>query len=342
MSLPGVTAVIIFLGADKAQILNGSVRSLLPDHPYGQVISAIVSGFYVFASLSAMTLLRMKFLGKLNLAASYLLSMVLATSIAVFLMEVTFGPNLNLAVSNWIRLLVTTSLLSVLVGNYRKWVAAELFKSLGLLEKMEQQRDLLIEADEKARREIADLLHDSVQSKLVVVATKLHQISGKAPAKLTADLKPILLDLENLRRLDVRNASRALSPDLNVAGLKACLDDLALAYAKTMHVSLHVEALSIRAESTCGLAVYRICEQGFLNALTHGKAKCCFVRLWEADGWLNLEISNDGAPLPRESQAAQGTAIIAAWVAKFEGAWSLGNLNDGNVRLAAKLSLKQK
>lgn len=341
MSLPGVTAIIVFLGADKAQIVNGSVRSVLPEHPYGQVISAIVSGVFVFASLSAMTLLRIKFLSKLDLAASYLLSMVLATTITVFFVEMTLGPNLTLAVSNWVRLLVTTFLLSVLVGNYRKWVAAELFKSLGLLEKLEQQRDLLIEADEKARREIADLLHDSVQSKLVVVATKLHQISGKAPAKVTADLKPILLDLENLRSLDVRNASRALSPDLNVTGLRACLDDLALAYSETMHISLHVEALSSRSESNCGLAVYRICEQAFLNALTHGKANSCFVKLWEANGWLYLEIANNGLPLPPATQTAQGTAIIAAWVAKFEGAWSLENLNDGNVRLAAKLSVKQ-
>lgn len=341
MSLPGVVAVIIFLGSDKAQVVNESARSIFPDYALGQVVTALVTGLYVFGSLSAVTLLRLKFLGKLDVAASFLLSIVLATTSTVFLVEITLGPNLAIAVSNWVRLLFVTFFLAVLVGNYRKWVASELFKSLGLLEKLEQQRDLLIEADEKARREIADLLHDSVQSKLVVVATKLHQISSKASPKVAADLEPMLLDLENLRSLDVRNASRALSPDLGVAGLNACLDDLAFAYAETMNVEFQVEGLSKQAETRFGLAIYRICEQSFLNALKHGKAKRCIVKLRKAGGWLDLEIDNDGLALPSETQPAQGTAIIAAWVSKFGGAWSLSNLDNGNVRLAAKLSLKQ-
>lgn len=339
MSLPGVAGVIIFLGADKAQLVNGSVRSLLPDYPYGPVISALVSGSFVFISLAAMTLLRIKFLGKLNLVASFLLATVASTTLSVFLVEIALGPNLGLAKSNWVRLLVTTLLLAILVGNYRKWVARELFKSLGLLERLEQQRDLLIEADEKARREIADLLHDSVQSKLVVVATKLHQISNKAPSSVAADLQPMLLDLENLRRLDVRNASRALSPDLGVDGLRSCLDDLALVYVETMQISFHFEELSSETETRLGLAIYRICEQSFLNALTHGRASRCSVHLSEADGWLNLQVENDGLPLPPETRVAQGTAIIAAWVSKFAGTWSLTNLDDGNVRLAARLNI---
>lgn len=337
MSLPGVVGVIVFLGADKAQVVNDSVRSVLPGYPYGQVITALVTGLYVFASLAAVTILRVKFFGKFNGAATFMFSTAVATTISISLVEITLGPNLAIATSNWVRLLVSTLLLSVLVGNYRKWVAAELFKSLGLLEKLEQQRDLLIEADEKARREIADLLHDSVQSKLVVVATKLHQISSRSPSTIAADLQPMLLDLENLRSLDVRNASRALSPDLSVSGLKTCLDDLALVYSQTMNISFQFEGMSSDTESRLGLAAYRICEQGLLNALTHGKADTCLVKLREADGWLNLEIENDGLALPKETWTAQGTAIIAAWVSKFGGDWTLTNLDNGNVRLAARL-----
>lgn len=342
MSLPGVVGIIVFLGADKAQMVNDSARSLFPALPAGPAITALATGLIIFVSLSVVTFLRIKFLNAIDLAASFLLATVVSTTLAITLIESMLGPNFAIASSNWVRLFITTSLLSILVGNYRKWVAAELFKSLGLVENLEQQRKLLIEADEKARREIADLLHDSVQSKLVVVATKLNQISKRAPAALSNDLQPLLVDIETLRSLDVRNASRALSPDLAVLGLKNCLEDLGNVYADTMAVTFQLDELSDGAESELGLAIYRISEQGLLNALAHGNAKSCVVRLWGSQGWLNLEIVNDGLPLPNETQSAKGSAIIAAWVASFGGSWSIINLDDGRVRLEARLSLVNK
>lgn len=342
MSLPGVVGIIVFLGADKAQMVNDSARSLLPGLPAGPALTALATGLIIFASLSVVTFLRIKFLNAIDPAASYLLATVVSITLAITLIEVTLGPNFAIATSNWVRLFVTTFLLSILVGNYRKWVAAELFKSLGLVENLEQQRKLLIDADEKARREIADLLHDSVQSKLVVVATKLNQISKRAPAAVADDLQPLLIDIETLRSLDVRNASRALSPDLAVLGLKNCLEDLGNVYADTMAVTFQFDGLSDGAESELGLAIYRICEQGLLNALAHGNANNCAVKLWSSQGLLNLEIVNDGLPIPNQTQSAKGSAIIAAWVASFGGSWSLTNLDDGHVSLIARLSLVNK
>lgn len=342
MSLPAVVGIIVFLGADKAQMVNDSARSLFPGLPAGPALTAAATGLIIFASLSVVTFLRIKFLNVIDMAASYLLATVASTTLAITAIEFALGLNFAIATSNWVRLFVTTFLLSILVGNYRKWVAAELFKSLGLVENLEQQRKLLIDADEKARREIADLLHDSVQSKLVVVATKLNQISKRAPTAVAEDLQPLLVDIETLRSLDVRNASRALSPDLAVLGLRNCLEDLGNVYADTMAVTFQFDGLSDGAEAELGLAIYRICEQGLLNGLAHGNANNCAVKLWSSQGWLNLEIINDGLPIPNQIQSAKGSAIIAAWVASFGGTWSLTNLGDGHVGLIARLSLVNK
>jgi glucose-6-phosphate-specific signal transduction histidine kinase len=236
-------------------------------------------------------------------------------------------------------------MLALMAGQYRMFLASELIQSMGLLTRLEQQRRLLIESEEKVRREIADLLHNSIQTKLVVSATKLNQIRYKAPESLVPHLKSVITELEDIRIFDVRNASRALSPEIGIFGLSQCLADLARTYSGVMKIIFESNVLSEEAESATGLAIYRICEQGFLNALTHGQAKNCEVRFWAERGWVHLTIDNDGSELNNTHGSAGGSAVIDAWVASFGGTWALCNLDvfidssGGMVRLEAKLNL---
>jgi glucose-6-phosphate-specific signal transduction histidine kinase len=110
-----------------------------------------------------------------------------------------------------------------------------------------------------------------------------------------------------------------------------------------MKVTFECSELSDETESIYGLAIYRICEQGFLNALTHGAAENCVVRLSVEDSWVHLTIENDGAGVQGAGRSARGSAVIDAWVSSFDGTWTLrnleipGNTSAGTVRLEAKL-----
>jgi glucose-6-phosphate-specific signal transduction histidine kinase len=112
-----------------------------------------------------------------------------------------------------------------------------------------------------------------------------------------------------------------------------------------MKITFESNVLSEEAESATGLAIYRICEQGFLNALTHGQAKNCKVKFWAEKSWVHLTIDNDGSELNNTHGSAGGSAVIDAWVASFGGTWALRNLgvfidsSGGMVRLEAKLNL---
>lgn len=336
---PGVFAIIVFLGADKAAMVNDSGRVVAFGGSAAPVLTAALTAIYVYLPLALLTHLRMRFQKRLGGAFAFFVTTLLSISTSVFLIEVTLGPDRRLWLNNEIRLFIAAVLVSSMVAAYNHRVASDLISSLGLVQKLEQQQTYLIEADEKARREIANLLHDSVQSKLVISATKLNAISSKAPDNISFELQQILLDLEDLRRLDVRKASRALSPDIELLGLQECLHDLSNIYKETMRISLDVQELPKEAEAKVGLAAYRICEQVLLNALVHGSAKSCELRLRAEKGWIEIEIDNDGMNLPISSQPAKGSAVIDAWVSRSQGDWSIRNLSSGAVRFAAKLEI---
>lgn len=330
---------MIFLGADKAALVNDSVRVIATGSPAAPVLTAGISAIYVYLPLALLTHIRIRFKAKLSGALAFLVGTFLSVTCSVILIEVTLGFVPRLAFTNEVRMFIAAIVVSALVGTYNRKVAADLISSLGLVQKLGQQQAFLIEADEKARREIADLLHDSVQSKLVISATKLNAISSKAPENIALELQQILIDLEKLRRLDVRNASRALSPDISVLGLQGCLSDLASIYRDSMNITFDVEDLPAWAEENYGLAVYRVCEQAFLNALAHGKAKTCNTKVRVERGWLRIEIENDGKGLAVSHQPAKGSALIDAWVSRFHGSWSLNNTDEHWVRMEAQLRL---
>lgn len=336
---PAVFAIIVFLGADKAAMVNDSVRVVNFGGSAAPVISAVISATFVFFPLALSTQLRLRFQERLGGGVAFFSSTLLSTSISVLLIELTLGPNQRLWLNNELRLFLAAIVVAALVGTYNRRVASDLIISLGLVQKLEQQQAYLIEADEKARREIANLLHDSVQSKLVISATKLNAIASKAPDNIAFELQQILHDLENLRRLDVRNASRALSPDIEVLGLQSCLSDLASMYSESMNVSLDVEDLPRWVEVDYGLAVYRVCEQVLLNALANGGAGKCIVTVRLNKEALLLNIDNNGKRLDKAFQPAKGSALIDAWVSRFNGSWSLNNTDEHWVRMEAQLRL---
>jgi signal transduction histidine kinase len=167
-------------------------------------------------------------------------------------------------------------------------------------------------------------------------------IQSKAPDSLASEFTSVISELEKIRGIDIRTASRALSPDIRSVGLAQCLLELSSTYSDTMAVTFEFSDLSDEVEALSGLAVYRICEQGLLNALTHGAAKNCAVRLRVEDNRVHVVIDNDGAKLQGASRSASGSAIIDAWVSSFSGTWSLRDLGASEVNSKYKVRLEAK
>lgn len=236
---------------------------------------------------------------------------------------------------NAIALLIVSAVFGI--ASYR--VGLEGQRVSEALEIVREQREQLLLADEFARREVADYLHDNVQADLVVLSLQLRGLSTELPPAFSARLNSVLEELESLRMLDIRTASRRLSPDIPTLGLTAALRSLAETYSSTTVIDVDCP-LSVNAhDDQLKLAVYRITEQALLNAAIHGKATRAEVRVVETPlGQVHLTITNDGQPLPSSHGDGSGTAIIEAWVSRYDGSWAL-TTQGGSTLLRAELSV---
>jgi len=238
-----------------------------------------------------------------------------------------------------IRNILALFILSALFGNNYKKLELEIAQKSHALLQLEAQRELIIEADEKARREVANFLHDNVQANLVVLAIELRKISATIEPPRNNEINSVIDEIDDLRALDIRLASRKLSPDIAAIGLAATLDELFLEYRNAMEISLTIETLSIPNDVALGL--YRIVEQALLNAAVHGKAQTCQVAIFtDLDSKLTLTISNDGTPLSSARVNGTGTALIESWIQKLKGSWSLES-TSGKTVLTTTIPISQ-
>jgi len=154
--------------------------------------------------------------------------------------------------------------------------------------------------------------------------------------------------LEEVRGIDVQGAARALAPSLEASGLTASLQQLSSPYEGVTVVDIHIDASldSMHADQgfygdgpSVTLAVYRIVEQGLLNAIKHGQAQHITIRVTQPDSSrVHIDVSDDGnSPAGETGLIGGGLATVDGWTRAFHGSWAL-HLNPNNgARLTAEL-----
>lgn len=211
---------------------------------------------------------------------------------------------------------------------------------------LRSQKELLLLTEEKGRRAVADFLHDRVQSVLVVSTMELGRIADEVDEPARSRLRSIAEQLDEVRSMEVREASTRLSPNIGTVGLEGSLAMLAESVAPTGVVAIRLDpSLADWASpggtvDTCHIATYRIIEQALGNAIVHGGATRVEVAIERADGALCLTIDDDGQGLPAGPMVpGSGTAVIDSWCSALEGRWTLQASPLGGARLQAVLPL---
>jgi glucose-6-phosphate-specific signal transduction histidine kinase len=208
-----------------------------------------------------------------------------------------------------------------------------------LLEKLRNQQTLLIDADENARVQVAEYLHNNVQSGLVVIGLQLREIAAGLDFATKARISSTIDELENIRLNEIRSASRRLTPNLELVPLEQALHGLIDSYGSSIQVKVNLDEQISHITSTVAMAVYRISEQALLNALVHANATTCQIYAFVGiDQKVDLKITNDGLTLASE-QPIQGTgfAVIDAWVTRCDGSWKLYSDDSTRTVLSAIL-----
>lgn len=187
---------------------------------------------------------------------------------------------------------------------------------------LEIQRSRLIDSQEETRKEIADFLHDRLQSDLVVLGMQIN----KAVESMEPDIKEVahafIDEIERIRQIDVREASRALAPELDGPAITPALNDLIRHYESIIDIQLAVDQQE-KTTKQQRLAIYRIVEQALLNAAKHASPSQINIEIAIGAQLITIRVTNDGRELSPEFVAGSGFAIIDTWVKQYRGEWSV-------------------
>src|SRR5215218_7992955 len=163
------------------------------------------------------------------------------------------------------------------------------------LAEVRASRARIIEAADRARREIEANLHDGAQQRLVSVALRLQvwlagqrELADDAHAELGAVLDELRAGLAELRDL-----AHGLHPTvLTDRGLNYALSSLAnrAAVPVELHAELPPERLPANLETA---AYFTVCE-ALTNVAKHAHAGRAWVYVELRDGHLELEVRDDG------------------------------------------------
>lgn len=191
----------------------------------------------------------------------------------------------------------------------------QLFAHLASLS--EQRSELaqkLIATQESTLRYISRELHDEFGQILTAVGQMLKRAGSHAPegSPLRDDIREVGEVAQGT--LDkVRALSQALHPVmLDEAGLESTLDwyipmverqnGIAIVYEKS--------GTPFPVDSTAGVHIYRIVQEGLNNVTRHAKTRRAWVRLRFLEQALEVEIEDHGSGMPVES-ARQGIGLVA-------------------------------
>ena len=205
----------------------------------------------------------------------------------------------------------------------------------------------------RVRRAVAEGLHGTLQSKLVLVDARLSALLARDDDEALgeesrATVAWVRAELDSAREVDVREMSRLLYPDRLELGLvpalRALLGRIPASVATQLVVSDPVRVLDDPESGSLTvserLLAVRVVEEGITNSLKHGPAASVRVLLDVADGLLHVGVENDGQLYDAASAGVpSGIARLDTRLSLIGGRLELRPGSDKGARLDAWLPL---
>ena len=258
--------------------------------------------------------------------AFLLLAGITAALVRTYFPGAPYLPSEGLGVGPaFARSVLAMLLVNMLIGIATRRVQEQVVATQEALEIAREQQVLILTADEDARRQISSLLHDRVQAELIAVSMEMRSVVQGLQIAEQSSLNPLIQRLETLRSLDLRNAARALSPDLDAVDLQTAIEDLAMPFEASMLVVVDVDSSIDEHRHELGesllLACYRIVEQGLLNVAAHAQAARVDIRVSRDLDIVRVSVVDDGIGLQEDRPRGLGSVVITTWVRAMQGNW---------------------
>jgi PAS domain S-box-containing protein len=207
------------------------------------------------------------------------------------------------------------------------------------LAEVHASRARILEAADRARREIERNLHDGAQQHFVSVALRLQVWLSTHKALDDASRGEVAAVLTDLRSglAELRDLAHGLHPAvLTDRGLGDALN--ALAYRAAVPVELEVDLPAQRLPISVEAAAYFTVCEALTNVAKYAGATRAWVRVAPHDGQLDVEVGDDGVG-GADLDAGSGLLGLRDRVAAVDGTLSLESRPAAGTILRARLPL---
>jgi len=184
----------------------------------------------------------------------------------------------------------------------RCWMAIEKARLVeGLAAREEQVRQLaehMLHVEEAERRRISRELHDEAGQSMLCIRLQMEMIEESLPDSMPEHRAKLRETRETTERtiLEIRRLIAALSPAvLESLGLGAALRQLVNRFRQvsSTKVKLSLQRLGVLPKRT-EMIVYRLVQECFNNIAKHSQANTVNLSLSTADGYLRLNVEDNG------------------------------------------------
>ena len=220
-------------------------------------------------------------------------------------------------------------------------LTATTLRSVQLSNELRQSRKSIITAREEERRRLRRDLHDGLGPQLASQVLGLEAVAQHIPT----DPEKAQSLLGSLKRqaqeaiLDVRRLVYDLRPPaLDDLGLIGALRQSASRYETgILHFRFNVPEKLPELPAAVETAVYRIAQEAMTNVVRHAKASRCTVSLFCQDGYVILEVRDNGIGLPKQHRIGVGLQAMKERTTELNGDYVLEALLDGGTLVRAEI-----
>jgi PAS domain S-box-containing protein len=176
-----------------------------------------------------------------------------------------------------------------------------------------QLEEKLLAVSSREQLRIGHDLHDGLCQQLAGIEFRTVVLAGKLAGNLDAreEVERIGAWLRDSMQ-HARILSRGLAPvDLEANGLMAALSQLATSCGQLYGVDCQFDCDQpvLIAAQEVATHLYRIAQEALTNAIKHGHAKTIIIGLRQTSGETLLTVTNDGSPLPPDSERRGGMGL---------------------------------
>jgi signal transduction histidine kinase len=200
-------------------------------------------------------------------------------------------------------------------------------------------RRRVIEAADAARARVTRDMHDGAQQKFVnsLINLQLAQDKWSTDPARARELIDIGAEEADAGIEMLREVAAGLHPAiLSDMGVEAALESLAT--RAPIPVSLEVGEVALLR--SLEMSVYFVCSEALTNVIKHSGATSASVQVAVADGWLNIEIRDNGVGGAEIGAGGSGLLGLSDRIGALEGSFVLNSPGGGaGTTLIARIPL---